>query len=205
MALKKSELYSFLWQSCDELRGGMDANQYKDYVLVLLFVKYVNHRYSSEHGSGRKDAPLHSSPAEHKKGQGIFFCCVTTRPDSAPASVPQTVAPRGRPRRDDCTGHAARAVRARLPHAFGELPAADAVVAAASRPANGVPVSGRSGLGSSVGSSAEPDRSCDTLGAGKSANRGDGRSPLVYTRLVSQPSGSSFPLAALPPVRHRPK
>ena len=25
MAIKKSELYSSLWQSCDELRGGMDA------------------------------------------------------------------------------------------------------------------------------------------------------------------------------------
>jgi|NGEPerStandDraft_6_1074524.scaffolds.fasta_scaffold206049_1 hypothetical protein len=34
MALKKSELYSSLWSSCDELRGGMDASQYKDYVLV---------------------------------------------------------------------------------------------------------------------------------------------------------------------------
>lgn len=41
MALKKSELYSSLWSSCDELRGGMDASQYKDYVLVLLFIKYV--------------------------------------------------------------------------------------------------------------------------------------------------------------------
>ena len=39
MPLKKSELYSSLWQSCDELRGGMDASQYKDYVLVLLFVE----------------------------------------------------------------------------------------------------------------------------------------------------------------------
>jgi type I restriction enzyme M protein len=38
MALKKSELYSSLWKSCDELRGGMDASQYQDYVLVLLFV-----------------------------------------------------------------------------------------------------------------------------------------------------------------------
>ncbi len=36
MALKKSELYSSLWSSRDELRGGMDASQYKDYVLVLL-------------------------------------------------------------------------------------------------------------------------------------------------------------------------
>lgn len=42
MAVKKSELYSSLWKSCDELRGSMDASQYKDYVLVLLFMKYVS-------------------------------------------------------------------------------------------------------------------------------------------------------------------
>jgi type I restriction enzyme M protein len=48
MALKKSELYSSLWSSCDELRGGMDASQYKDYVLVLLFIKYVSDKYAGE-------------------------------------------------------------------------------------------------------------------------------------------------------------
>src|SRR5512137_248727 len=48
MALKKSELYSSLWASCDELRGGMDASQYKDYVLVLLFVKYVSDKAVSQ-------------------------------------------------------------------------------------------------------------------------------------------------------------
>jgi len=42
MAIKKSELYSSLWTSCDELRGSMDASQYKDYVLVMLFLKYVS-------------------------------------------------------------------------------------------------------------------------------------------------------------------
>jgi type I restriction enzyme M protein len=46
MALKKSELYSHLWASCDELRGGMDASQYKVYVLVLLFIKYVSDKYA---------------------------------------------------------------------------------------------------------------------------------------------------------------
>src|SRR5512140_1134662 len=53
MAIKKSELYSSLWKSCDELRGGMDASQYKDYVLVLLFVKYVSDKYA-----GQKNALL---------------------------------------------------------------------------------------------------------------------------------------------------
>ncbi len=48
MAIKKSDLYSSLWQSCDELRGGMDASQYKDYILVLLFVKYVSDKHSQK-------------------------------------------------------------------------------------------------------------------------------------------------------------
>ncbi len=45
MALKKSDLYSSLWASCDQLRGGMDASQYKDYVLFMLFIKYVSDKY----------------------------------------------------------------------------------------------------------------------------------------------------------------
>jgi type I restriction enzyme M protein len=51
MAIKKSELYSSLWASCDELRGGMDASQYKDYVLTMLFVKYVSDKYANKKDS----------------------------------------------------------------------------------------------------------------------------------------------------------
>ena len=47
MAIKKSDLYSSLWQSCDELRGGMDASQYKDYVLFMLFIKYISDKYGN--------------------------------------------------------------------------------------------------------------------------------------------------------------
>jgi len=46
MALKKSDLYSSIWASCDELRGGMDASQYKDYVLFMLFIKYISDKYA---------------------------------------------------------------------------------------------------------------------------------------------------------------
>jgi type I restriction enzyme M protein len=46
MALKKSDLYSSLWASCDQLRGGMDASQYKDYVLFMLFIKYISDKYA---------------------------------------------------------------------------------------------------------------------------------------------------------------
>ncbi len=50
MAIKKSDLYSSLWASCDELRGGMDASQYKDYVLFMLFIKYVSDKYGDYDG-----------------------------------------------------------------------------------------------------------------------------------------------------------
>lgn len=42
MAIKKSQLYSAIWDSCDALRGSMDASQYKNYVLMILFVKYLS-------------------------------------------------------------------------------------------------------------------------------------------------------------------
>ena len=57
MAIKKSELYSSLWESCDLLRGGMDASQYKDYVLVLLFLKYISDKYA-----GQPFAPIKIPP-----------------------------------------------------------------------------------------------------------------------------------------------
>src|SRR5947199_6919018 len=47
MAIKKSDLYSSIWASCDELRGGMDASQYKDYVLFMLFIKYITDKYGT--------------------------------------------------------------------------------------------------------------------------------------------------------------
>ncbi len=67
MALKKSELYSSIWQACDQLRGGMDASQYKDYVLVLLFVKYVSDKY------GKDPDPVIVIPKASEPGKGGSF------------------------------------------------------------------------------------------------------------------------------------
>jgi type I restriction enzyme M protein len=69
MALKKSQLYSSLWKSCDELRGGMDASQYKDYVLVLLFIKYVSDKAASQKGY-LLDVPKGGSFADMVKLKG---------------------------------------------------------------------------------------------------------------------------------------
>jgi len=74
MAIKKSELYSSLWKSCDELRGGMDASQYKDYVLILLFVKYVSDKYA-----GQPLAPIivpEAGSFANSEVQGRSFCQV---------------------------------------------------------------------------------------------------------------------------------
>ena len=58
MAIKKADLYSSLWASCDELRGGMDASQYKDYVLFMLFIKYISDKY----GDSKDFAPQVTIP-----------------------------------------------------------------------------------------------------------------------------------------------
>lgn len=63
MAIKKSDLYSSLWASCDELRGGMDASQYKDYVLFMLFVKYISDKYG--------DSDDFAPPVTIPKGAGF--------------------------------------------------------------------------------------------------------------------------------------
>lgn len=47
MAVRKSEIYSQIWAACDKLRGGVEPARYKDYILTLLFIKYVSDRFKS--------------------------------------------------------------------------------------------------------------------------------------------------------------
>lgn len=63
MAIKKNELYSSLWASCDKLRGGMDASQYKDYILTLLFVKYVTDKFKGVKYADTLNVYTHASYA----------------------------------------------------------------------------------------------------------------------------------------------
>lgn len=66
MTIKKTALYSPLWASCDELRGGMDASHYKDYVLTLLFMKYVSDKYKGD-SSGMINVPKGASFSDMRK------------------------------------------------------------------------------------------------------------------------------------------
>ncbi|WQT32054.1 type I restriction-modification system subunit M [Helicobacter pylori] len=61
MAIKKSELYSSLWAGADSLRGGMDASEYKNYVLNLLFLKYIS------------DKARNNNYSEIEVPQGCFY------------------------------------------------------------------------------------------------------------------------------------
>ena len=57
MAIKKSQLYSALWEGCNALRGGMDASQYKDYVLTMLFLKYISDKQKADPDSQLFEIP----------------------------------------------------------------------------------------------------------------------------------------------------
>lgn len=54
MAIKKSEIYSQIWSARDKLRGGVEPARYKNYVLPLLFMKYVSNRFKSSDQLGHQ-------------------------------------------------------------------------------------------------------------------------------------------------------
>ncbi len=64
MAIKKSDLYSSIWAACDELRGSMDASQYKDYVLFMLFIKYISDKYKPGDPFSKFKVPVGASFAD---------------------------------------------------------------------------------------------------------------------------------------------
>ena len=76
MAVKKTQLYASLWASCDKLRGGMDSSEYKDYILTLLFMKYVTDKFKNKGAS--EDLALLSLPMEVDSYGYIRYreCCI---------------------------------------------------------------------------------------------------------------------------------
>ena len=88
MAIKKSQIYSSLWASCDALRGGMDASQYKNYILTLLFMKYVSDKGKNDsayivrvpEGGGFDDIAAHKGkPDIGDKINCVLAHCITVR------------------------------------------------------------------------------------------------------------------------------
>jgi type I restriction enzyme M protein len=100
MAIKKSDLYSSIWASCDELRGGMDASQYKDYVLFMLASPWARAvtaiRTSASPGAYRRRSRRNlvrsgvlkgiiGLPANLFYGTGILACIVVLDKENADA------------------------------------------------------------------------------------------------------------------------
>jgi len=40
--INQSEINDILWRACDTFRGTVDPAEYKNYILVMLFVKYIS-------------------------------------------------------------------------------------------------------------------------------------------------------------------
>ena len=56
---QKRELHTKLWKMANSLRGNMDANEFKDYILGLIFYRYV-----CEHEEGEFNEKLHVSVSD---------------------------------------------------------------------------------------------------------------------------------------------
>jgi type I restriction-modification system DNA methylase subunit len=73
VAVKKSEIYSRIWQGCDVLRGGMNASQYKDYVLSILFIKSVSDKRAVMEKWYRGEVRRAAAPSTVEVGK-LFGC-----------------------------------------------------------------------------------------------------------------------------------
>src|SRR5687767_4132249 len=46
--ISKNEINQTVWKACDTFRGIIDPSQYKDYILTMLFLKYVSDLYKEK-------------------------------------------------------------------------------------------------------------------------------------------------------------
>jgi len=52
--ITQKEINQIIWKACDTFRGIIDPSQYKDYILTMLFVKYVSDVYKDKYEEYRK-------------------------------------------------------------------------------------------------------------------------------------------------------
>jgi len=52
--VSQQEINDILWKACDTFRGTIDATEYKDYILTMLFVKYISDVWRDHYEEYRK-------------------------------------------------------------------------------------------------------------------------------------------------------
>jgi type I restriction enzyme M protein len=78
-----AELHAILWSAADKLRGSMDAAQYKDFVLGLVFLKYVSDAFAERRDAIRAELVAENMPEsrieqflddkDEYTGEGVFW------------------------------------------------------------------------------------------------------------------------------------
>lgn len=77
----KKTIEQTLWDSANELRGNLDAAEYKSVVLGLVFLKYINDCFKVKHDElVAEGAGFEEDPDEYI-GDNIFFVPVNARWD----------------------------------------------------------------------------------------------------------------------------
>ena len=69
--IDQGEINAILWRACDTFRGTIDASDYKNYVLVMLFVKYISdvwkdHYEEYKRQFGTDEARIHRKLARER-------------------------------------------------------------------------------------------------------------------------------------------
>jgi type I restriction enzyme M protein len=74
-----SRVNDIAWRACDTFRGTLDPAQYKDYILVMLFIKYMSDLWKDKRE--QYDKPLSRRRATRRARPGTRRWCGTARAD----------------------------------------------------------------------------------------------------------------------------
>ncbi len=79
MASAELKIEEQLWQTADKLRGSMDASEYKNVVLGLIFLKYVSDSFEEKHTELSEDEYADPEDKDEYLAENIFWVPIDAR------------------------------------------------------------------------------------------------------------------------------